>query len=114
MSAEAKNPITASGPYSNPTLPLLPERQCSEQKTKTKTISVILIFLISFPFYSSRRFGGNVIDHAVDASHFVDYPAGHSAKQLMRHVEPVGNHAILAGDGTQSASVFISALVARP
>jgi hypothetical protein len=46
--------------------------------------------LTSIPTRSSRRLGGDVVGHAVDAAHLVDDPARDARQQLVRQRRPVG------------------------
>src|SRR5256885_14675242 len=68
---------------------------------------------LSFPFYGRWRFGGDVIDDAVDAADFVHDARRDAREQIVRQARPVGGHAVPAFDGANRHGVFVRALVAH-
>ena len=47
-----------------------------------------------FPLDCCRRFGGDVVDNAVDAANFVDDLIGGLGKEFVGEMHPVGGHAV--------------------
>src|SRR4030042_3280930 len=62
-----------------------------------------------FPLYSGWRFAGDIVDHAVDAGHFVDDAAGDASQQVVGQACPVGGHSVLTGHGAKGYQVAVGA-----
>ena len=54
----------------------------------------------SFPFDRGRRFGGDVVDDAVDSADLVDDAVRHRRERLVRKARPVGRHRVDGVDRT--------------
>ena len=66
-----------------------------------------------FPLNGAGRFGGDVVDHAVDALDLVDDAVGDGAEQIAGQVAPVGGHGVATVNNPQGDNAFIGALVAH-
>src|SRR5690606_5248879 len=67
----------------------------------------------SFPLDRSGRFGGDVVDDAVDAADFVDDARRDAAEEVVREGIVIRRHAVGRGDGAQRTDVIIGAVVAH-
>src|SRR5437868_13652611 len=62
---------------------------------------------------SARGFRGDVLDDAVDASHFVDDAGGRRGQEIVVEVEVIGGHAVGRCHGAQRTDKIIGAIVAH-
>src|SRR5437762_4983476 len=72
-----------------------------------------LFYSRSLPLDGAGGFGGDVVDHPIDAAHLVDDAGGGAAEDLVRERVVVGGHAVGRGDGPQRADEFIRARIAH-
>ena len=68
---------------------------------------------ILFPLNRRRRFGGDVVDDAVDAADFVDDAVRHARQHVVWYARPIGGHRVDRVDASDGARVFVGALVAH-
>ena len=78
-----------------------------------KAFQPIIFTFFSFPLHRCRRFGGDVVDNAVDMLHLADDAAGDLVQQLIGQTGPGGGHKVLRLHGTQGQRVVIGALIAH-
>src|SRR5438477_12378835 len=64
-----------------------------------------------FPLDGGRRLRANVVNDPVDSLDLIDDPARNPPEHLVREREPVGSHAVGAGNGAQTEDVLIGSLV---
>src|SRR5437660_782343 len=69
--------------------------------------------MFSLPLDGSRRLGGDVINHAVDATDFIHDAVGDLFQYVVGKRDPVGGHAVLRMHRADGAGVSISSLVAH-
>ena len=65
------------------------------------------------PLDGCGRFGGDVVDYAVDPLDLVDDVVRHVGQELVGQVHPVGRHAVRGGHGAQGHAALVGALVAH-
>src|SRR3989304_1022458 len=62
--------------------------------------------LSSPPLNRARRFGADIVNHAVYPPHLVDDAVRYAAEKFLGQPRPVGGHGIVAGDGTDGDDIF--------
>ena len=65
------------------------------------------------PLNRARRFGADIIDHAVYPPHLVDDAVRYDTEKLLGQSCPVGRHGVVAGDGTDGDDIFVGSLIAH-
>ena len=71
------------------------------------------LFRFLFPLDCGWWFGGDVVDYAVDAAHFVDDLVADVGEELVGEMYPVGGHAIGGDHGAECDAAFVCAFVAH-
>lgn len=72
----------------------------------------IQAYLCSIPLNTRRRFCRHIIQHAVDAGHFIDNAGADAGEGVVGDARPVGGHEIVGDDGAQGDGGGVGALVA--
>ncbi len=49
-----------------------------------------------FPLNGAGWFGGNIVNHSVNALHFINYAGRNAPQQIVRQAGPVGSHCVHA------------------
>src|SRR6185436_17666624 len=105
---------TRYGDEGGRTQPCTCERKARKAR-RVKFLCVLRVLCVPclLPFYGRRWLRADVVDHAIDALHFVDDTRRDVRQQIVRQPGPVGGHAVAALDGPDRDRVLVGALVAH-
>lgn len=80
-------------------------------KAMAKTAHSVPEIKALLPLDRCRRFGGDVVHHAVDPFDLVDDVVADLGEEVVREMEPVGGHGIGGDNGAESHRILVGAFI---
>ena len=71
-------------------------------------------FLPLLPLNGCWRLAADVVDHPIDAGHFVDDTVGNAGQEVVWQASPVGGHKIPATDNSTTTQLMLQAFCLFP
>ena len=80
-------------------------------KAMAKTAHSVPEIKALLPLDRCRRFGGDVVHHAVDPFDLVDDVVADLGEEVIREMEPVGGHGVGGDNGAESHRILVGAFI---